>query len=271
MERIECQWCRLQNEPAAPRCVTCGAPLDVAQPGQRLGLAGGAPAAGHDRVPLRRTALPGRGRDGAGRRDHPGARATPCSSSTTCCCGRTSRRRMSAMPTGGGMKRALGGMPFVVTHGLRAGPGGLLPGRDRRAGRAAAAPGDGARRPRARLPRGVPHHHLLLRADQGPGQPAARRQRDVPRPLRHRGRARACCCCTATATSSSARSGPGEKILVEPGAFLYKDASVTMEAGRWTSRPACSRRGMYLARDDRPRAGRHPVDVRPPPHRVRRP
>jgi uncharacterized protein (AIM24 family) len=28
--------------------------------------------------------------------------------------------------------------------------------------------------------------------------------------------------------------GPGERILVEPGAFLYKDATVTWRRSRWT-------------------------------------
>ena len=27
--RIECQWCRSQNQPGATTCYTCGAPLDV--------------------------------------------------------------------------------------------------------------------------------------------------------------------------------------------------------------------------------------------------
>src|SRR5260370_41808039 len=28
MDRIECQWCKAQNEPARTSCNTCGAPLD---------------------------------------------------------------------------------------------------------------------------------------------------------------------------------------------------------------------------------------------------
>jgi uncharacterized protein (AIM24 family) len=58
--------------------------------------------------------------------------------------------------------------------------------------------------------------------------------------------------------------GPGERILVEPGGFLYKDATVTMQAHR----PDAARH--VPGRDDRPWPGRHPVDVRPPPLRVRR-
>jgi uncharacterized protein (AIM24 family) len=40
---------------------------------------------------------------------------------------------------------------------------------------------------------------------------------------------------------------PGERILVEPGAFLYKDASVTMEAQQMDVKTGMFRRGMYLA------------------------
>ena len=29
MDRIECQWCQAQNEIGRPNCLTCGAPLDV--------------------------------------------------------------------------------------------------------------------------------------------------------------------------------------------------------------------------------------------------
>ena len=40
---------------------------------------------------------------------------------------------------------------------------------------------------------------------------------------------------------------PGEKILVEPGGFLYKDSSVRHEASSTPSRPVCSAAGMFLA------------------------
>jgi uncharacterized protein (AIM24 family) len=40
---------------------------------------------------------------------------------------------------------------------------------------------------------------------------------------------------------------PGEKIMVEPGGFLYKDASVTMQAVQMPVKTGLMRRGMYLA------------------------
>jgi uncharacterized protein (AIM24 family) len=40
---------------------------------------------------------------------------------------------------------------------------------------------------------------------------------------------------------------PGEKILVEPGGFLYKDSTVTMNAVQQKLRTGLLRHGMYLA------------------------
>jgi uncharacterized protein (AIM24 family) len=41
--------------------------------------------------------------------------------------------------------------------------------------------------------------------------------------------------------------GAGEKILVEPGGFLYKDSSVTMQAVQLNVRTGLIRHGMYVA------------------------
>jgi uncharacterized protein (AIM24 family) len=40
---------------------------------------------------------------------------------------------------------------------------------------------------------------------------------------------------------------PGEKILVEPGGFLYKDSTVAMNAVQQDVKTGMMRRGMYLA------------------------
>jgi uncharacterized protein (AIM24 family) len=40
---------------------------------------------------------------------------------------------------------------------------------------------------------------------------------------------------------------PGEKILVEPGGFLYKDSSVTMNVARQDVRTGSMRHGLFLA------------------------
>src|SRR6202012_1964731 len=41
--------------------------------------------------------------------------------------------------------------------------------------------------------------------------------------------------------------GPGEKILVEPGGFLYKDSSVQMNTVQQKVKTGLMRHGMYLA------------------------
>jgi uncharacterized protein (AIM24 family) len=41
--------------------------------------------------------------------------------------------------------------------------------------------------------------------------------------------------------------GPGEKILVEPGAFLYKDSTVQLQAVQMPVKTGMMRHGMYLA------------------------
>jgi uncharacterized protein (AIM24 family) len=41
--------------------------------------------------------------------------------------------------------------------------------------------------------------------------------------------------------------GPGEKILVEPGGFLYKDSSVTMSTVQQNIKTGLLRHGLYLA------------------------
>ena len=58
---------------------------------------------------------------------------------------------------------------------------------------------------------------------------------------------------------------PGEKILVEPGGFLYKDSTVQMNAMQMTLKTGLLRPRHVPGPDDRPRPGRHPVHVRPPP------
>ena len=40
---------------------------------------------------------------------------------------------------------------------------------------------------------------------------------------------------------------PGEKILIEPGGFLYKDSTVTMNTVQQKIRTGLSGHGMYLA------------------------
>ncbi len=99
---------------------------------------------------------------------------------------------LSSLKTAGGMKRSIGGMPHIVT--VANGPGRIAFSRD--------APGELVVLPlHPGMELDVREHafllashsiQLLVRPDQGPGQHAARRQRHVHGPVRHRQPARAC-------------------------------------------------------------------------------
>ena len=204
MDRIECQWCKAQNEPERTSCSTCGAPLDKKNMVSDSGWAE-APRLRDmtefrfsnstcqiegEIVPVAELALsqgdsvffehhvmlwkePERPAVGA---EHPRRRPPD-------------GRRHAAHP----QRRA------------RAWPDRAVQGRHRRGRGAADPPVARDRRARARVPGRHALAELLVRPHQGPGQRAARRQRHVHGPLRDRQATRACCCCTATATCSRRR------------------------------------------------------------------
>ena len=69
-------------------------------------------------------------------------------------------------------------------------------------------------------------HRLLLRAHQGPAQHPLRRPGHVHGPLRDRPTQPGLLLLHGYGNVFERLLRPGESILVEPGAFLYKDASV---------------------------------------------
>ena len=122
MERIQCQWCKAQNPPEATSCQTCGAPLDVSnlvtdsgwREAPRLRdmteFAFGASTCQVEGeiVPVAEINL-GEG-DSVFFEHHVMLWKDEAVPVTT-------------QMTGGGMKRMLGGMPFIVT--LAHGPGSI--------------------------------------------------------------------------------------------------------------------------------------------------
>ncbi len=120
MERIECQWCRVQNAPGAASCVSCGAPLDgrnlVSDSGWReaprlrdmteFRFANSVAQVEGELVPVTEIAL---GQGDAVYFEH---HVLLWKDETV---------PLSSLNTGGGLKRSLGGMPHIVT--VANGPG----------------------------------------------------------------------------------------------------------------------------------------------------
>ena len=154
---------------------------------------------------------------------------------------------LSALPTGGGMKRTIGGMPHIVT--VANGPGRIAFSRD--------APGEVVVLP---LHPGMEidaREHAFLLASHSI-QYSFIRIKGLAN-LLHGGNGRFMDrFVTAQQPGLLLLHGngdvlqrtlrPGEKILVEPGGFLYKDSTVGMQAVQMPLRTGIfGRHGMYLA------------------------
>jgi uncharacterized protein (AIM24 family) len=232
---IECQWCHAQNPLGSTSCQTCGAPLDekdkVSDSGWReaprlrdmteFRFSGSTCQVEGELVPVAEIAL--HPQDGVYFEHH-------------VLLWKDESVPMSSLNTGGGMKRTLGGMPHIVTLGNAPGELVVLP----------LHPGmELDVREHAFL---VASHSIqysfvrikglvnLLHGGNGmymdrfvtagyPGMLMLHGNGDVlERTLR-----------------------PGEKILVEPGGFLYKDSTVQMQAMQMPLKTGLLRHGMYLA------------------------
>ena len=227
LERIQCQWCQSMNEKTALACRACGAPLDirnlVSESGWReaprirdmteIHFSSSTCQVEGEIVPVAEINL------GAGdsiffehhvmlwKDDH-----VP----------------LSVMQLSGGMKRAFAGMPFIIS--VATGPGRIAFSRD--------ATGELVVLPlHPGMELDVREHAFLLCSHQigysfmrvkGLDQHSVRRPGHVHGPLRHHRHA-------GPADPARLRqrlraeAGAGESIMVEPGAFLYKDSSVTMD------------------------------------------
>jgi uncharacterized protein (AIM24 family) len=236
VELIQCQWCHAQNQPGTTSCQTCGAPLDerdkVSDSGWReaprlrdmveFRFSGSTCQVEGELVPVAEISL--HPQDGVYFEHH-------------VLLWKDESVPLSSLNTGGGMKRTIGGMPHIVT--VANGPGGELvvlplhPGMELDV------------REHAFL---VASHTIqysfvrikglvnLLHGGSGmymdrfvtagyPGMLLLHGNGNVlERTLQ-----------------------PGEKILVEPGGFLYKDSSVQMQAAQMPLRTGLMRHGMYLA------------------------
>ena len=244
MDRLECQWCRVQNPPDRTSCQTCGAPLDV-----------------KDKV------------SDSGWREAPRLRdMTEFRFSRSMCqvegelvpvaeialgqqdwvyfehhvmLWKDEMVPLTAMPTGGGWRRTLGGMPFVVS--VAQGPGRIAFSRD--------APGELVVLPlHPGMELDVREHAFLLAS--GTIAYSFVRIKGLANVLHGGNGMYMDRFVTTSAPGMLLLHGygnvmervlrPGEKILLEPGAFLYKDSSVRMEAVQQNLKIGLVRK-LYLA------------------------
>jgi uncharacterized protein (AIM24 family) len=245
MDRIECQWCKAQNDPQRTSCATCGAPLDkrnlVSDSGwseaprlrdmTEFQFSNSTCQVEGEIVPVAELALaPG---DAVFFEHHVMLWKEPMVP-------------MSAMNTGGGMKRTLGGMPHILS--IAQGPGRIAFSRDA-AGELVVLPLHPGMeldvREHAFL---IGTHSLnysfvrikgltnLLHGGSGMYMDRFITQNYSGLLLLH-----------GYGNVFQKTLQPGEKILIEPGGFLYKDSSVAMNTVQMDIKTGMMRRGMYLA------------------------
>ena len=227
LQRLVCQWCQTQNEPNALSCRSCGAPLDikdlVSDSGWReaprikdmteIHFGDSTCQVEGEVVPVAEINLGGK--DSVFFEHH-------------VLLWKDDSTRMSVMPLTGGMKRALAGMPFIIS--VAHGPGRIAFSRD--------ATGELVVLPlHPGMELDVREHAFLLASHHidytyvrikglrnilfgGQGMFMDRFvTTSAPGLLLLHG----------YGNVFERTLKPGEHILVEPGAFLYKDASVTMQ------------------------------------------
>jgi uncharacterized protein (AIM24 family) len=245
VERIECQWCRAQNPSEATACQACGAPLDarnlVSDSGWReaprlrdmteFRFSNSVCQVEGELVPVAEVAL---------------AAGDAVFFEHHVLLWKEDTVPMSTLSTGGGLKRMMAGMPFVVS--VAEGPGRVAFSRDA-SGEVVVLP----LHPSMELD--VREHAFLVASHSisysfvrikgfknlihgGEGMYMDRFvTSEQPGILLLHG----------YGNVFQRTLGPAESILVEPGGFLYKDSSVTMDIQQQNIRTGLARHGMYLA------------------------
>lgn len=244
MDRIECQWCKAQNDPASRTCETCGAPLDtrnlVSDSGWKeaprlrdmteFRFSNSTCQVEGEIVPVAEISL---------------AEGDSVFFEHHTLLWKDETAPLAVFPMGGGLKRMLGGMPLVLTAAY--GPGRVAFSRD--------ANGEVVVLP---LQPGIEidvREHAFLVASHSISY-SFERIKGMTNVLHGEGM-------YLDRFVTNAEPGivllhgygnvfertlaPGEKILVEPGGFLYKDSSVTMNTVQQNIKTGLLRHGMYLA------------------------
>jgi len=226
LQRIQCQWCQTQNEPSAISCRACGAPLDirnlVSESGWReaprikdmteIHFGNSTCQVEGEIVPVAEINL-GQG-DSVYFEHH-------------VLLWKDDHTAMAVMPVQGGIKRALAGMPFIIT--LAYGPGRVAFSRDATGELVVLPLHPGMEldvREHAFL---LASHHIgysyvrikglrnILFGGQGMFMDRFVTGSEPGMLILH-----------GYGNVFERTLKPGESIMIEPGGFLYKDASVTM-------------------------------------------
>jgi uncharacterized protein (AIM24 family) len=245
VEAIPCRWCPAQNQPGTTSCMACGAPLDerdkVSDSGWReaprlrdmteFRFSASTCQVEGELVPVAEVNL--HPQDGVYFEHH-------------VLLWKDESVPLQSMNTGGGMKRTVGGMPHIVT--VASGPGRVAFSRD--------APGELVVLP---LHPGMEldvREHAFLVASHSIQYSFVRIKGLVN--LLHGGNGMymdrfvtagqpGVLMLHGNGNVLERTLGSGEKILVEPGGFLYKDSTVRMEAAQMPLKTGMLRHGMYLA------------------------
>ena len=244
MDRLQCQWCGVQNPSGRTSCVTCGAALDVAdlvsdsgwQEAPRLRdmtsiqFSNSSCQVEGELVPVAEMTL---------------AAGDAVFFEHQIMLWKDESVPVSTMPTDGGMKRALAGMPFLVT--MAHGPGRVAFSRD--------ASGEVVVLPLHPSMELDVREHAFLVATHSIAYSFVRLK--GYKNVMHGGGMYMDRFVTAGEPGLlllhgfgnvfQRTLGPGEKILVEPGGFLYKDSSVTMDVKQLDVKTGLMSKGMYLA------------------------
>jgi uncharacterized protein (AIM24 family) len=245
MDRIECQWCHAQNPTDHHTCSTCGAPLDqrnlVSDSGWRAAprlrdmtefrFSGSVCQVEGEIVPVAEINL---------------AQGDAVFFEHHVLLWKEESAPMSAMAIGGGVKRVLGGMPFVIS--VAHGPGRVAFSRD--------ATGEVVVLPLQPGTEVDVREHAFLVASHSVNYSFVRIKGMAN--LIHGGEGM-----YLDRFVTGGQPGilllhgygnvferslqPEEKILVEPGGFLYKDSTVAMNTVQMNMRTGMLRHGMYLA------------------------
>jgi len=234
MDRIECQWCKAQNEPDRTSCFTCGAPLDkrnlVSDSGwaeaprlrdmTEFRFSNSTCQIEGELVPVAELAL---------------AQGDAVFFEHHVMLWKEPGVPMSAMNTGGGMKRMMGGMPHVLS--IAHGPGRIAFSRDA-AGEVVVLPLHPTMELDVREHAFLAGTHSLnysfvrikglanvLHGGEGMYLDRFVTSNEPGLLLLH-----------GYGNVFQKTLQPGEKILIEPGGFLYKDSSVTMNTVKQSMR-----------------------------------